>query len=130
LDFDFTVAFPEPLNFRDMPMRITFLDDEGTQVFSSVYYACILDSSNIEIGYPTLRWDPIPNVLRYHFQLSDDSTFTKVIFDEPNLVKAYRTIPSGISGNWYWRVRAANAAGFGKWSATYKLPIEDSSLSQ
>lgn len=79
--------------------------------------------ANGAIGIPvtlTFKWLAIsPAVLNYEIQVSENAQFNGTVIDE-NPVDTFYTTPQGVlSGTqtYYWRVRAANVAGYGNWSS-------------
>ncbi|MDQ7817276.1 MAG: fibronectin type III domain-containing protein [Melioribacteraceae bacterium] len=66
---------------------------------------------------PVVSWQQIDEANSYSLQISDDSLFTKVIFDETGISGNSRGI-SGLKSytKYFWRVSAENDIGISTWS--------------
>jgi hypothetical protein len=82
-------------------------------------------SDNV-VGQPvtiTLKWDSISSATSYTLQVSADSTFTNsTIYSKSDLTTTSQTI-TGLANStvYFWRARAANIAGTGSYSSTYRF---------
>ena len=78
-----------------------------------------------------LSWSPVSNAIGYYVQVSTDSFFTTVVFEDTALIatSTSRTV-SGLSGGvtYYWRVMAANASERSDWSAVLSFTTAAVSL--
>ncbi len=76
---------------------------------------------NAALNQPTtldLVWLPSNAASSYRLQVSGDSMFSMLVFDDSTLTDTIRQIDSLLPGEpYYWRVRAENAAGQSGWSA-------------
>jgi len=71
---------------------------------------------------PTLAWNAVSGAMHYHLQVSMNSGFTDLDFDDSNLTATSQQVEYLESNHThYWRVRAKNAAGWGDWSATWSF---------
>jgi formylglycine-generating enzyme required for sulfatase activity/N-acetylneuraminic acid mutarotase len=115
-----------------------------TVQFIDVGFRCVLAVSilppvlsspaNREAGQsqsPTLSWLPVSNATGYYVQVSTDSLFTAIAFEDTNMIAASnsRTV-SGLSGGvtYYWRVTAENANDKSAWSAVWSFTTATVSL--
>jgi hypothetical protein len=62
-------------------------------------------------------WDAVTGATRYYFQISSDSTMADSIELE-SLATTLTTQP-GLSGDYWWRVRASMQDGVTEWSETW-----------
>ena len=66
-----------------------------------------------------MRWNPIDKALSYAIQISEDSTFTKVIVDQNNIVETkYNVSDLKNTKKYYWRIKANNIYGASDWTVT------------
>ncbi len=66
---------------------------------------------------PTFRWWSATDATTYEWQVSDDVSFTTVLFDSTGIADTVLISPQLSHGKtYYWRVRAANTSGSGEWS--------------
>jgi hypothetical protein len=77
---------------------------------------------------PTLSWESVTGAASYHVQVSTGSGFTTYVLRDSTLTGTSRSIgsPSGAGQlaaftDYYWKVRAKNAAGIGDWSNIRKF---------
>jgi hypothetical protein len=71
---------------------------------------------------PLLRWNGAEHAITYHLQVSIDSMFGSVDFDDSTLSDTI--IQPGVfaeSTTFFWHVRAKNDAGASDWSAVWKF---------
>lgn len=69
-----------------------------------------------------LEWTKSPEATAYHVQVSTDSTFLDLTFDQRNILMAIvPVIDLQIDSTYYWRVRAFNEVGFSDWSPTWSF---------
>ncbi|MBN1306356.1 MAG: hypothetical protein JXA18_00460 [Chitinispirillaceae bacterium] len=66
---------------------------------------------------PTMRWNFAPYAATYELQVAEDPEFSNLIVSSSGLTE-YRQRCSGLENNteYWWRVRAHNAAGVSDWS--------------
>ncbi len=71
---------------------------------------------------PSLTWNTSPGSLSYQLQLSTDSIFTNVVFNQTGITSTSYTA-SGLLNNttYYWRVLAVGTVGKSAWSAVKKF---------
>lgn len=75
------------------------------------------DKRENESLMPTLAWEPLADASRYHLQLSTDSAFALVDFEDTLLTEpAYRCPPLAPETVYFWRLRAVNEEGPGAFS--------------
>jgi hypothetical protein len=69
---------------------------------------------------PTLAWTGPFCAATYELQVSPDSNFSRLKFDDSTIQIASWDVPN-LNGRtrYYWRVRAGNSAGWSPWSATW-----------
>jgi len=78
---------------------------------------------------PTFNWtaavDPDPDVPRHHLMVDDDPAFSSPILDRTDILAAVLEPSEPLAdGTYYWRVRAEDLWGFGRWSETWKFTID------
>ncbi|RMD86334.1 MAG: T9SS C-terminal target domain-containing protein [Calditrichaeota bacterium] len=70
----------------------------------------------------TLRWGVSAGAEAYHLQVSTDVNFTQLVFEDSTLTDTVQTVKSLAQGTqYYWRVRARNAFGWGVFSETFNF---------
>jgi len=69
-----------------------------------------------------LVWQWTAGAASYRVQVAKDSSFSQIVFD-PDNVTATSIVVSGLEANrqYFWRVRAANAAGSSDWSTVWSF---------
>ncbi len=69
-----------------------------------------------------IKWNAAPNAGKYYVMLADDSLFTSVILNNV-ITKDTFVVITGLAGqqNYYWKVRAENAAGTSDYSETFSF---------
>ena len=69
---------------------------------------------------PTLRWHASSDATSYGLQLATDPSFSAIVIDTSGVLDTMLTAV-GLQNlhDYYWRVRAANAAGNGSWADTW-----------
>jgi hypothetical protein len=79
------------------------------------------DSANVPVSY-SLAWNSVSGATTYEAQLSTRADFATKIFDSTGLT-ATTTSFTGLatSTKYFWRVRGANSAGAGIWSAVWSF---------
>jgi hypothetical protein len=73
----------------------------------------------------SFKWENIPNADSYHFEISKDAKFTKIIESQDsknNQLTISRSFPAG---KFYWRLRSEKGPAKSKWSDTYTFEITD-----
>ncbi|MFN0158979.1 MAG: M14 family zinc carboxypeptidase [Bacteroidota bacterium] len=65
-------------------------------------------------------WNVVPGAATYHIQVSTDSLFVSIVVNDSTLSVTGKSL-AGLSpsNQYYWRVRAKNAAGIGVYSETW-----------
>jgi hypothetical protein len=71
---------------------------------------------------PTFHWYPSSDAASYQLQVAEDMAFTVVVVDTAGLADTSFAV-AGLHNlrTYYWRVRAANAAGTGEWSSVWNF---------
>ncbi len=65
----------------------------------------------------SLKWKKVSGATGYHVQLDTGASFAMPVFEDSTLTDTTAKAPKlSDSTRFFWRVRAANAAGFGAWS--------------
>src|SRR5690606_9753378 len=61
----------------------------------------------------------------YHLQVSEEPAFSSTVFEQTGIIQTSASA-SGLSfgTQYFWRVRAANAAGDSEWSQTWSFPTQ------
>jgi hypothetical protein len=80
-------------------------------------------NSATEVGVsPTLFWNASGGANSYQAQVSTSSAFSTTIFNQSGITGTSASL-SGLANNttYYWRVRAANAAGNSAWSSVWSF---------
>lgn len=67
----------------------------------------------------TLNWQAVSGAYYYIYQISMDSSFSKVIYEDSPYYYPYVTRTLNTPGQYFWRVKAANAYYYSDWSSTY-----------
>lgn len=71
---------------------------------------------------PMLSWNAVRGAVMYRLQISADSGFSTVVFEDSVTIAACRRVGSLLHGTkYFWRVNASNSAGTGKWSHTWSF---------
>jgi hypothetical protein len=80
------------------------------------------DGAINQVYAPQLCWHRAPGAASYLFQLSDDSSFSALLFSDSTLTDTL-IVPGSLaeSTDFYWRVCARNTAGYGSWSVTWSF---------
>ncbi|HSQ76886.1 MAG TPA: T9SS type A sorting domain-containing protein, partial [Bacteroidota bacterium] len=66
----------------------------------------------------SFTWTSAPTAVSYHVQVSPASSFATMSIDQDSVTATSYPIGTLVAGRTYfWRVRGANGAGFGAWSA-------------
>jgi hypothetical protein len=92
-------------------------DWSGTWSFTTTLAAPhIIDAVGLSVN-PTLCWTTATSAVSYHLQISTDTSFTVLIFDDSTLVDTAKTV-NGLSDNtsYYARVDAEDSNGKSEWS--------------
>jgi len=113
--------------------RVNATNAEGTSAWSSVWSfttvvaapspPTLASPANGATGVstsPTLSWNTSTGATSYRIQVSSNSSFTSIVFDQGGITGTSRAI-SGLSNNtiYYWRVNATNAGGTSAWSIVW-----------
>ncbi|MFC4875101.1 LamG-like jellyroll fold domain-containing protein, partial [Negadavirga shengliensis] len=74
---------------------------------------------------PTLSWNAVTGATSYHLQVSANFDFSSPVYNTDNLTGTSAEIPDlSYATQYHWRVRAANSAGPGDWSAARAFTTE------
>ncbi len=68
-----------------------------------------------------LKWEAVNNADSYDVQVSKDYSFNDLALDESAKVNSYTIKKLDIGANYYWRIRAKNSGGEGKWSDAWSF---------
>ena len=71
---------------------------------------------------PVLAWGSVANAATYRLQVSNNTAFSVMVFDQAGLNGSSQLVsglPAGIK--FYWRVNAANSTGTSGWSALWSF---------
>jgi thermitase len=82
----------------------------------------LVEPANNAVNQPgkiTFKWNPVQGALKYHFQLSDSSSFNNIVFEDTLLSEVYcfvdsvRNSSNGLkeATKYFWRVSAKNLTG-------------------
>jgi hypothetical protein len=76
------------------------------------------DDSTSLLSMPVLCWLPVTDAQSYRVQVSTDSLFGSVIFDDSSVVSDSKQVgPLPYGSTYFWRVRAKNISGIGNFSS-------------
>ncbi len=80
------------------------------------------NGDTVKTTNPTLTWNPVAMADTYQLRVARDSSFGSIVLDQDSLPST----SGGLSGlghatNYYWEVRASNAAGTGPWSVVLRF---------
>ena len=79
------------------------------------------NASNIS-RTPTLSWNASAGASSYRVQVSTNSGFTSLVFDQSGITATSTIVPGlGSRTYYYWRVNASNANGTSPWSASRRF---------
>jgi hypothetical protein len=69
-----------------------------------------------------LKWNKVDNADKYQIMISKDNGFANVVLDKSNLTKTEQVVDEleGLT-QYYWKVRAQNAVGWGAWSEVWNF---------
>ncbi len=87
----------------------------------------LISPANGTIGLPltpNFDWSDVPTAVAYRLQISTDSMFTTLTYDNPNILTSEFSMPAGnLSYNirYYWRAGAINIGGLGYWSQIWNF---------
>ena len=92
-------------NIADVPVLLSPLDNAANQPLT-----------------PTLSWNAVTDADSYKVQLSDNSGFSNIVFEQLDIITSSVDI-TGLSNDtqYYWRVLATNAAGNSEWSTPFNF---------
>ena len=75
---------------------------------------------------PTLYWSGDSDAFKYHLQVSKDSSFTSIDYDDSTITaNSKRGGPLASNTVYYWRVSGLNLAGTSLWSTTWHFTTHD-----
>jgi hypothetical protein len=115
--------------------RVNAENSGGTSAWSNVFHfttvvgvppaPSLISPSNNASGIsltPMFIWSDVSVATKYRLQISVNTTFTSLVYDNQNITNDTFNLPGGIligTTNYYWRVAAINAGGQGAWSTPY-----------
>ena len=67
-------------------------------------------------NYPTLRWRASRYANTYYLQISTNSCFTNLVYDNPMIIDTIKVIGLSYSTKYYWRVSALGNTAQSAWS--------------
>jgi uncharacterized protein YkwD len=78
----------------------------------------------------SFSWNDDPNAEYYHLQVATDEAMTNLVIDEDAIEEAfYRASPGlDIETNYFWRVRAGNAAGWSDFSSIRSFETKEGEI--
>ncbi len=115
--------------------RVRAKNVNGSKGFSDVWsFNTIMDLPDVpvlaspvsaSINQPLLtllRWNSVSKATRYHLQISTDSPFKTVVYEDSTIADTSRQI-IGLKNNtrYYWRIQAVNAAGSSSYSSVWNF---------
>ena len=84
--------------------------------------------ANMSIGQPItlmMHWSSSHLASRYHIQVSTDSLFSALVFEDSLVTDSTKHITSLLPGTLYfWRVRAGNSFGTSSWSTAWQFTTQ------
>jgi hypothetical protein len=77
----------------------------------------------------SFTWNSLAGISRYNFQISVTNSFESIVYQDSSIVDTIFSI-AGLDSlqKYYWRMRAANAAGWGLFSETWSFTQSDSQV--
>ncbi len=73
---------------------------------------------------PNFMWDGETGIIYYRLQIAKDSLFEEILFDDSTLTRSSsQGGPLTNNNKYYWRVRALNACGWGKYSQVREFTV-------
>jgi hypothetical protein len=72
-------------------------------------------------GQVKFDWFAIEPVSNYYIQISVDSSFDSIVFEDSTLTQAQAEFRAEPKTAYWWRVSARNSKGWGPWSQTWKF---------
>ncbi|MGE5681422.1 MAG: InlB B-repeat-containing protein, partial [Bacillota bacterium] len=71
---------------------------------------------------PELRWSSVAHAVSYHFQLSEDSSFSRIIQNDSNITVTSIKINSlRYKTKYFWRIRSKNPGGYSSFSVPWSF---------
>ncbi len=123
--------------------RVSASNNSSSSLFSAVWkFSTTSNDTNIAVPqtpvlsspvnsavdeplYPILNWNASSNASSYHLQLSTDSTFTNVTFDDSLITSTYYQVGQlNQNTKYYWHVSAKNTFGISNWSAEWHFQTQ------
>ncbi|RMD88210.1 MAG: T9SS C-terminal target domain-containing protein [Calditrichaeota bacterium] len=107
----------------DGQLRSTFWDIGADEFIASKIPGVpqLLSPANNAIDLPpeiTFSWNILPNAEWYHLQVSEESNFNTIFFEDSLITQTKKTVGSlPLRKTFYWRVRGLNSLGVGSWSS-------------
>lgn len=80
------------------------------------------EAINVDLK-PRFRWERVENATGYHLQISRDSEFNDIAYEKDDIVWISYNLPIEleIGKTYWWRLRAYNDGGYGKWSDKFSF---------
>lgn len=99
--------------------------DSGWRAVQAPSPPTLLSPSNDATGVstnPTLSWNASSGATSYQIQVSTDSNFRTIVFDQSEITGTSQVV-NGLHGGvlHYWRVNATNAVGTSQWSDVWNF---------
>lgn len=99
----------------------SFTTSAGSPPAAPTLIAPANGSSNVS-RTPTLRWNAPQGATSYRVQVSRNSTFTQLVYNQSGITTTSVTLPTlGSRTRYYWRVNASNAYGTSGWSSVWNF---------
>ncbi len=71
-----------------------------------------------------LTWMKVKSATKYHVQVSEDETFTKLVFNDSTLTDSTRSVNNLKNlSTYYWRARAFTTLGWGEFSPAFMFMV-------
>jgi hypothetical protein len=98
-------------------------DKSNTPAFST---PVLSSPANAETGVstePTLSWNTVGSATSYHLEISTNSTFSTLVYDDSTIQSSSTALSTGLNAAtaYYWRVQAKNATGTTSWSTVWSF---------
>ncbi|MES2764252.1 MAG: CAP domain-containing protein [Bacteroidota bacterium] len=77
------------------------------------------------------KWIAIPDANFYELEVSEDSTFTNIVFRDSTITQneiGESTFGTGTGARYFWHVRAKNLDGWGEYSPTWQFTVHGLSV--
>jgi len=129
-------------HFTQYFWRVKAFDNTDSSYYSDVWRFTTLDYSiyppvlnspqnyAINISKDTiLSWYPVANAMKYRLQISENSSFTSLLYDLSSIEDTFFIVTSlAYSKQYYWRLKASNDTDSSIWSETWSFTTIDLNL--